>query len=97
MNLASDDPESSVRIAALAQSLQELGWVVGRNVQIDTRWAAGDPERFRRYAAELVAAPLTLSWRPALRPLRRCAKPRANFRSFLSASWIQSVLAWLQT
>jgi putative ABC transport system substrate-binding protein len=55
MNLASDDPESSVRIAALAQSLQELGWVVGRNVQIDTRWAAGDPERFRRYAAELVA------------------------------------------
>jgi len=32
-----------------------LGWTDGRNVQIDTRWAAGDAEHFRRYAAELVA------------------------------------------
>jgi putative ABC transport system substrate-binding protein len=35
--------------------LQELGWTDGRNVRIDTRWVAGDAERFRRYAAELVA------------------------------------------
>ena len=32
-----------------------MGWTVGRNVRIDTRWAAGDADRFRRYAAELVA------------------------------------------
>ena len=32
MNLASDDPESAVRIAAFAASLQELGWSVGRNI-----------------------------------------------------------------
>jgi ABC-type uncharacterized transport system substrate-binding protein len=32
-----------------------LGWSVGRNVQIDTRWAAGDADRIRRYAAELAA------------------------------------------
>src|SRR6516164_1450083 len=50
MHLAADDPESLVRVAAFAQGLQELGWTVGRNVQIDTRWAAGDAERFRRYA-----------------------------------------------
>ena len=35
--------------------MQQLGWEAGRNVQIDTRWGAGDTERFRRYAAELVA------------------------------------------
>jgi ABC-type uncharacterized transport system substrate-binding protein len=55
MNLAADDPESLVRVAAFAQGLQELGWTVGRNLQLDTRWAAGDADRFRRYAAELIA------------------------------------------
>ena len=30
------------RIAAFAQGLQELGWTVGRNVRIDTRWGGGD-------------------------------------------------------
>jgi putative tryptophan/tyrosine transport system substrate-binding protein len=55
MNLAADDPESPVRVAAFAQGLQELGWTVGRNVRIDTRWGASDPDRSRSYAAELVA------------------------------------------
>ena len=34
---------------------REFGWIIGRNVRIDTRWAAGEAERIRRYAAELVA------------------------------------------
>jgi ABC-type uncharacterized transport system substrate-binding protein len=55
MNLAGDDPESLVRLAAFAQGLQELGWIVGRNVRIDSRWGAADVDRFRSYAAELVA------------------------------------------
>jgi putative tryptophan/tyrosine transport system substrate-binding protein len=55
MNLAADDPEAPARVAALAQGLGELGWTVGRNVMIDYRWAAGDVERNRKYAAELVA------------------------------------------
>src|SRR6266849_2687438 len=54
-NLAADDPEGQARIAAFLQGLQQLGWTDGRKVRIDTRWAAGDPERIRRYAAELVA------------------------------------------
>jgi putative ABC transport system substrate-binding protein len=54
MNLASDDPVGKVRLDAFVQELQELGWTVGRNLQIDTRWGAGDAERFRRYATELV-------------------------------------------
>jgi len=50
-----DDPEGQARVTAFVQALQELGWTVGRNVRIDIRWAAGDAERYRRYAAELVA------------------------------------------
>jgi putative ABC transport system substrate-binding protein len=50
-----DDPVSLAWNAALLQGLQELGWTVGRNLQIDYRWSAADPERKRRYAAELVA------------------------------------------
>jgi putative ABC transport system substrate-binding protein len=50
-----DDPESLDRLAAFAQGLQELGWIVGRNVRIDTRLGAADVERARNHAAELVA------------------------------------------
>jgi putative ABC transport system substrate-binding protein len=55
MNLAADDPESPVRIAAFLQGLQQLGWTDGRNVRIHYRWGADDAERSRRYAMELVA------------------------------------------
>jgi putative ABC transport system substrate-binding protein len=50
-----DDPEYEVRIAAFLQGLGELGWIVGRNVRIDYRWGAGDIERYRTIAAELIA------------------------------------------
>jgi putative tryptophan/tyrosine transport system substrate-binding protein len=55
MNLPSDDPEGMARLDAFLQGLQELGWVVGRNVRIDYRWGAGDVDRIRKYATELVA------------------------------------------
>jgi DNA-binding LacI/PurR family transcriptional regulator len=55
MSLAADDSESSARLTAFVQGLQQLGWTDGRSVRIDTRWAAGDADRGRRYAAELVA------------------------------------------
>jgi ABC-type uncharacterized transport system substrate-binding protein len=50
-----DDPEYEVRIAAFLQGLGGLGWIVGRNVRIDYRWGAGDVERYRAIAAELIA------------------------------------------
>ena len=53
--LAGDDPEASVRHGAFMQGLQELGWSIGRNVRIDTRWAAGDAGRIRSLAVEIVA------------------------------------------
>src|SRR5262245_39890330 len=55
MTQAADDPEGQARLLALAQGLQESGWAIGRNLRIDTRWGEGDAERYRRYAAELVA------------------------------------------
>jgi putative ABC transport system substrate-binding protein len=55
MNLAADDPEAQARLTAFAQALQELGWTVGRNVQIEYRWGAADVVRARKLGAELVA------------------------------------------
>src|SRR6516165_8242076 len=55
MHVAADDPEGQRRVAAFLQGLQEAGWGVGRNVDIDMRWAAGEADRFRRYALELIA------------------------------------------
>jgi len=55
INLAADDPEAQARVAAFIQGLQEAGWAVGRNARIDIRWAAGEADRIRRDAAELVA------------------------------------------
>ena len=52
---AKDDPEFQARVGAFLQALQQLGWIIGRNVQIDTRWATTDPAAIRRHAAELVA------------------------------------------
>jgi putative ABC transport system substrate-binding protein len=54
INMTADDPQSLARATAFAQGLAELGWSIGRNVQIDYRWGP-DTERYRAYAAELVA------------------------------------------
>ena len=54
MNFAADDPEGQARMAAFHQGLQESGWTLGRNAQIDVRWSAVDAESSRRYAAEVV-------------------------------------------
>ena len=54
MPLAENDPESQARITAFREGLAKLGWTEGRNVQIEYRWIAGDPDRARTYAAELV-------------------------------------------
>jgi putative ABC transport system substrate-binding protein len=50
----SDDPEFQARNAAFVQGLGELDWTAGRNVRFEYRWGAGDPERYRAIASELV-------------------------------------------
>ena len=50
-----NDSEGQLRVAAFRQRLRELGWIEGQNVQIDARWAAGDPARIQELTAELVS------------------------------------------
>jgi putative ABC transport system substrate-binding protein len=50
-----DDPLGKASLGGFQQWLQQLGWTESRNIRIDYRWTAGDPERRRTYAAELVA------------------------------------------
>lgn len=49
-----NDAEGQARLAAFLEGLQALGWTVGRNIKIETRWAAGDADSLGAYAAELV-------------------------------------------
>jgi putative tryptophan/tyrosine transport system substrate-binding protein len=77
MNNAADDPESLARITLFVQSLHGLGWTVGRNLQIEYRFGAGDAERYRRFASELVAlAPdiLVTAGAPAVEALQRATR-----------------------
>ena len=55
MSAAADDPLWQARVTAFRQVLQQLGWTDGRNVRIDIRWAGGNADDSRKYAAELVA------------------------------------------
>src|SRR5262245_64181428 len=50
------DAETKAWVATFRKRLDELGWQVGRNVDIDERWTAGNPEQNRVSAAELVAS-----------------------------------------
>ena len=52
---AADDAEFQTRVGAFLQALALLGWTIGRNVRIDTRWAAANAAEIRRHAAELAA------------------------------------------
>jgi len=54
-SLGPDDPEGKTRTTWFEQTLQQLGWAVGRNLKIESREVGSDLDRIRRYAAELVA------------------------------------------
>ena len=53
--LGPDDPEGQARRAVFEQTLEQLGWTVGRDLKIETRQIGADLDGLRRYAAELVA------------------------------------------
>ncbi len=50
-----DDAEWQAWVGAFLQALALLGWAIGRNVRIDTRWAGANAAEIRRHAAELAA------------------------------------------
>jgi hypothetical protein len=55
LNASSDDPQYQAWVGTFLQELALLGWVIGRNVRIDTRWAGTNVTEIRRHAAELAA------------------------------------------
>ena len=54
INLSENDLEAQRLITAFRERLAELGWIDGRNLRIDYRWASGDVDRVRAFAKELV-------------------------------------------
>ena len=54
MEYAESDSDAQARVAAFRDGLQTIGWAEGRNIKIDTRWAAADIELMKRFAKELV-------------------------------------------
>jgi putative ABC transport system substrate-binding protein len=73
MHLAAEDREGQSRVAAFVQGLQGAGWTIGRDLNVDLRWAGGDADLFRKYAAELVALvpdALMASATPSVRALQ---------------------------
>jgi putative tryptophan/tyrosine transport system substrate-binding protein len=64
-----NDAEAQARAEALHQGLAKSGWIIGRNVRIDTHWAGNKADEVRRRAAELVAlAPDVIA------PCRSCSQ-----------------------
>jgi putative ABC transport system substrate-binding protein len=55
MAYAESNLEGQANVAAFRDGLQKLGWTEGRNIRIDTRWAAFDAQAMQRFATELVA------------------------------------------
>ena len=55
MGLVASDLEAQSRVAAFENGLQDLGWVKGRNIRIEYRWAGGGEDVLRNHAAELLA------------------------------------------
>ena len=77
MPFMADDQEGQARLLAFAQGLQQKGWAVGSNLRIDARWGAGDAERNRKFAAELLAlAPdvIVANGSPELRPFLQATR-----------------------
>jgi putative ABC transport system substrate-binding protein len=57
MGLSPNDQEAQLRIKAFESAWSELGWIEGRNIHVDYRWASGDVALMRKHALELVANP----------------------------------------
>jgi putative tryptophan/tyrosine transport system substrate-binding protein len=77
MAINANDAEAQARIAAFVAGLQQLGWTVGKNVQVDYRLAGIDADTLRKYAAELVAlAPdvILSQSSPAIAPLLQATR-----------------------
>jgi hypothetical protein len=86
---SADDPVFQTRLVVFQQELAQLGWIVGRNVRIDARWATTNPAEIRRHATELAA--LSQPRRPA--PMKKIACDRRRAASDARAHVSTDVMA----
>src|SRR5215204_7274487 len=54
MAIGENDPEGQARVAAFTQALEEIGWTEGKNIYVEWRWSAGQPDRLKQEASEIV-------------------------------------------
>jgi putative tryptophan/tyrosine transport system substrate-binding protein len=91
---AADDSVGQARVGAFQQGLQQLGWIADRNVRIDTRWTAADPDHSRKYATELVAlAPdvILVSSGAVVGPLRQATRTVPVASDPVGAGFVESL------
>jgi putative ABC transport system substrate-binding protein len=77
MNSAAGEQEGQAGVAAFREALQQRGWTIGRDLQVDIRWGENDEDLDRKYAAELVAlAPdlILASGTPSVAALQRATR-----------------------
>jgi putative ABC transport system substrate-binding protein len=73
---AETDPEATGRAKAFRLGMRDLGWIEGRNVQIEYRFTGGNVESVNKHVAEVITLQIVL------RLLLRCGPRRAIFQSY---------------
>ena len=74
MPFPENDSDTQALVRAFVRALERFGWVEGKNIHVDYRFAAGDPTLFKTYAAELVSLSpdaILASTPPAVAALRQ--------------------------
>jgi hypothetical protein len=85
-----DDAEAQARVGAFLQELQQSGWIIGRNVRIDIRWAGGKETTSADTRQNWSRSRRRSFWLRAARPWGRCCRQPARCRSYSRGSSIQS-------
>ena len=83
--LVASDPDWQRRLAAFRQALQGFGWVEGRNITIEFRYADGKPERLAALANELVQARVELIVTNAAQPIEAARKATSTIPIVMAA------------
>ena len=98
MSAAADDPDVQANGAAFKQGLQQLGWIDGSNVRLETRWGAGNADTIRRQAEELAAlvpdvvlASGNAAMEPMLRATRTVPIVFVNVADPVGAGFVESL------
>jgi putative ABC transport system substrate-binding protein len=72
--VTSDDAQYQAWFGAFLQALEQSGWTIGRNVQVDTRSATANADSVRRHATELAALAPDVIVSPGASTVGRCSR-----------------------